>query len=122
MGLWDKIKAFFGSGGGAPSRGSGSSGYSDADGIYFYFRCKQCGEVVRVRAHRRNDLNRDDGGPAPLVLRKEVMGKKCYRLMRAELWLDESYSVVSAEVEGGELATEADYEAQQARQDAPPTA
>jgi hypothetical protein len=103
------LAALFGGGAPRPSAPAG-----DPDGLYLYFRCKRCGEVVRVRANRRNDVNREDEGPGAMVLRKEVMGNKCYQLMSAEVWLDSEYRIVDAEVSGGELVNESDYEAQQA--------
>jgi hypothetical protein len=103
---------FGGASGGATARSGASDG--DPHGIYFYFRCDRCGEIVRVRANRRNDINREEDGPGALVLRKEVMGNKCYQLMSAEIWLNDSYQVVNAEVTGGKLADVDDYEAQQA--------
>ena len=110
MGFLDKLRQILG--GGASSRSSG--GTSDPHGLWFHFRCEKCGELVRVRADRRNDLNREDGGPGTFLLRKEIMGsKKCYQLIHAELWLDSNYRVVSADVQGGALARREDYEAAQ---------
>ncbi len=112
MGFLDAIKRLF-------SGGSGSAPASAGDpyGIWFHFRCKKCGAVVRVRADRRNDLNREDG-PGALVLRKDVMDNKCFQLIRAEIWLDDNYNVVTSEVEGGSLITREEYEAAQTAQEA----
>jgi len=102
------------------SGGSGPSQYSDANGFRLYFRCKACGEIVPVRVDRRNDLNRADGGPGVFLLHKEVMGsKRCFQLMHAEIWLDSGYKVVTADVTGGELVSEAEYEAYVASEEAP---
>jgi len=105
MGFLDKIKSFLA---GAPSGAPG-----DPYGIWFHFRCGKCGEVVRVRADRRNDLNRE-AGPGTFLLRKEVMDNSCFQLMHAEIWLDGSYNVVTAEVSGGELISKEEYEAAKA--------
>jgi hypothetical protein len=113
MGFLDAIKRLFSSG-----SGSAPASASDAYGIWFHFRCKKCSSVVRVRADRRNDLNREDG-PAALVLRKDVMDNKCFQLIRAELWLDDNYNVVTSEVEGGSLITQEEYEAAQTAQGGP---
>jgi hypothetical protein len=109
MGFLDRLKRFF-----AGGPGGSSSGAGDPNGIWFYFRCDHCGSVVKVRAHRYNDLNREDG-PAALVLRKDVMDDKCFRLIQAELWLDESYTPVETNIQGGKLITQEEYEAAQAR-------
>jgi hypothetical protein len=105
MGFLDKLKQMFA--GGPPS----SQG--DPYGTWFHFRCGRCGAVVRMRADRRNDFNREDEGPGALLLRKEVMDNKCYQIMRAEIWLDEGGRVVSSEVSGGKLITQEEYEAAQ---------
>jgi hypothetical protein len=103
MGFLDALKRFF-------SSGSAPASTGDPYGVWFHFRCKRCGSLVRVRADRRNDLNREDG-PGALVLRKDVMDNKCFQLIRAEIWLDDNYGVVEAEVDGGSLITQEEYEA-----------
>jgi phage terminase large subunit GpA-like protein len=106
MSFLDKLRQIFGGGG----SGSGASA-SDSTGLWFHFRCRRCGETVRIRVDRRNDLNREDDGPGALVLRKEVMDDSCFQLIHAEIWLDNSYNVVSSDVSGGELITEEAYQA-----------
>ena len=103
MGFLNKLKGLLG--GGASPRTPG-----DPHGLLFYFKCDKCGEIVRIRADRRNDLNREEG-PGTFLLRKEVMGNKCFQLMSAAVWLDSSYNVVTAEVSGGEIVSEVEYEA-----------
>jgi hypothetical protein len=107
MGFWDKLKKSL--------RGSPGAPQGDPYGMWFHFRCNKCGSVVRIRAHKFNDINHEDGGPGPLVLRKDVMDNKCFQLMRAEIWLDANYEVVSAEVTGGKLISQKEYEAAQAQ-------
>ena len=103
MGFLDKLKGLFA---GSPS----SSGHSDPNGLLFHFRCQNCKSLVRIRVDKRNDLNREDG-PGTFLLRKEIMDDKCFRLMAAEIWLDKSYRVVTADVTGGELVPQEEYEA-----------
>ena len=105
MGFLDALKRILGGGTSSSSEGA------DPYGLWFYFRCGRCGSVVRVRADRRNDLNRDEEGPGTYLLRKDVMDNTCFQLMQAELWLDASYNVVSADVTGGTLISREDYEA-----------
>jgi hypothetical protein len=116
MGLLDRLKQWLT--GSAGSTRSASSGYSDPNGVYFHFRCKQCGEIVRIRADKRNDLNREEDGPAPLLLRKEVMGNNCFQLMQAEIWLSSDYGIAAADVTGGELVSAEEYEASLAAESA----
>jgi len=65
-----------------------------------------------VRLNKLNDLSREEGGPGTLFVRKEVMDNKCFRLMTAEIWLDDAYNVVTADVSGGEMMTREEYESQ----------
>jgi len=94
-------------------KGKGKSrDVGDPHGLHLYFKCDKCGEVIPVRVDKRNDLNRQEGGPGPLLLRKEVMGSgRCFELIRAEIWLDANYTVVQADVDGGRLVSQEEYEA-----------
>ena len=103
MGFLDKLKGLLR--GGASPRAP-----ADPYGLRFYFKCNKCGDVVRIRVDRRNDLNRE-AGPGTFLLRKEVMDNKCFQLMGVVIWLDSSYNVVTADVSGGELISEEEYHA-----------
>ena len=102
MGFLDKLRKVLG--------GSSTGTAGDPYGLWFHFRCKKCGSVVRIRVDRRNDLNREEGGAGSFILRKDVMDNKCFQLMHAELWLDEGYNVASAEILGGELISQEEYD------------
>lgn len=92
------------------------SGYVDKRGIYFYVRCARCGTIVRVRADKEYDLQREGGG---YVWHKTIVDNRCFRQMPTTVYLDGSYNVASAEIEGGEYVTEAEYNAWLAAQNAP---
>jgi len=117
MGFWEKLRAFFG---GQPA-GSGEKPRAprtqptDPDALWLYFRCSRCGSIVRVRAHKRNDLNRveEEGFPGVFELHKDVMDNKCFQLMHADIYFDASYQIVSADVQGGQLVSQEEYEAAQ---------
>lgn len=110
MAFLDKLRKALG--GGEPKAKQSSTPSGDPNGIMFYFRCSKCGTPVRVRVDRRSDLNPEDG-PAYYVVRKDVMDSKCFQLMKAEIWLDTSYTVVQADVRGGTLITEEEFKAAQ---------
>lgn len=92
--------------------GSGS-GSSDS-GIYVYIRMRRSGEIVRLRLHPGNELSRDDDGR--LFVRKLVMGQRSFEQAEAQLYFDDRYNVMDADISGGELSDEASYQAQQAEQ------
>lgn len=106
MGFFDKLRKSLA--GSERKASSSPTGSGDPNGIWFYFRCKKCGTLVRVRVDRRSDLNPEDG-PAAYVVRKDVMDSKCFQLIKAELWLDTTYTVVHADVRGGTLISEEEY-------------
>lgn len=109
MGFLDKLRALlFGQ---PRSSARTATPPGDPDALWLHFRCNKCGATVRVRAHRRNDVNRTDEGPGDYLLCKEVMDNKCFQIMRAEIYLDGSLNLVTAHVEGGELITAEEYEA-----------
>ncbi len=108
MGIFDKLGQLLG---GFFSSPGGTS--SDPRGLLLYVRCAKCGSITRVRVDKRNDLNREPG-PGTFLLRKEVMDDKCFQIMKATIWLDSSYRVVSSDVQGGELVSEEEYSAAQA--------
>lgn len=108
MGFLDKLRQFL------VGTSSGTSS-TDPHGLLFHFRCDRCGSVVRIRVDRRNDLNREEG-PGTFLLRKEVMDNKCFQLMSAEIWLDSSYNVTTADISGGELISKEEFEAAQQAQ------
>ncbi len=99
-------------------KGKGKGGEAgDPHGLHLYFKCDKCGEVIPVRVDKRNDLNREEGGPGPLLLRKEVMGSgRCFELIRAEIWFDANYDVAQANVDGGALVSKEAYDAYMAEQ------
>jgi hypothetical protein len=110
MGFLDKLRTHLL---GRPRVGASSSPGGDPDALWLHFRCNKCGSTVRVRAHRRNDVNQVDEGPGDYMLRKEVMDNKCFQLIRADVYLDASRRIVTAHVEGGELITAEEYQALQ---------
>jgi len=97
MGLLKKISSLL-SGGGERN-----------GGYYFYVECSNCGERLRIRADRRNDLfpNYDTGG---FILRKEMMDGRCFRLMYATIEFDRGYNVISREIDGGRFISREEYE------------
>jgi hypothetical protein len=81
-------------------------GTGDEHAIVFHVRCGACGEVIRVRADRRWDLveSWDDPGAA-YVLRKDVVGVRCNRLMAIQVTFDRRHAILTQHAQGGTFAT-----------------
>jgi hypothetical protein len=99
----------FGKGGGEPR--------DNAD--YYFVRCARCGEKIRVRIDRANDLAQDfdDAGgdnPTGYTAAKGVVGKKCFRTISITLKFDRARREVSRSIDGGEFITAEEYAADEA--------
>lgn len=109
MAIFDKVfGGLFGKAGGA--------GAPRDNAFYYYVRCDKCGETIRVRVDRSNDLAQDfeDGGdnPSGYTVTKGVVGKKCFRTINLTVKFDSARREVSRSIEGGEFITADEYEAQ----------
>lgn len=93
----------------------GEKEYKDEHGIYFYVQCDHCGDKVQLRADKRHDLNRAEGG---YVWRKTIVDSRCFRKMPTVVHLDRDYNVIHKEIEGGHYITKEEYEAEEPAADA----
>lgn len=103
------LRSLFGAGP-RPARQTG-----DPDGLYYFVRPDGCEEVVRVRINRNNDLSLTEDGTGYLV-HKHVRGVKCRQGVELDLYYNSKRQLINAEVSGGALVTEADYQAWLAKQ------
>jgi hypothetical protein len=103
MGLLDGLRQWF----------VGATG-EDRYAMYIYVRCQKCGEKVRLRMDRRFDLEQEFGETlvSGYVANKDIMGRKCYNLIRVHIEYDQYFRPKSHEVTGGQLITKAEYEAE----------
>jgi hypothetical protein len=104
--------------------GRGASPEGDQHASYYYLRCNKCGEVIRVRIDRRWDLEQefDEGGAdaaTGYAARKEVMGTKCFQMLRLTVQFDRGYRESDKQLSGGTFVGREEYEAAQAAQSAP---
>ena len=89
--------------------GAGTGGESgDRSGLYFYVKCRACGEVIRVRINRHNDLSPIEDGDG-FHVRKSIVGRTCFRRIEAEITFDKGYRQVGAELSGATIATREDW-------------
>ena len=88
---------------------------SSDGGIYYYVRCGKCGEAIRVRIDRNNDLAQEFEGsgdhPSGYSATKGVVGKKCFRQMSVTINFDGARREVSRSIDGGDFITREEFEA-----------
>ena len=91
----------------------GGGARSDDRGIYFYVQPKMCAEILRIRVDPMNDLSRTDDGKGYWV-RKVASGHRCPFQAEVELYFDKNKRFKDSAVTQGRLASEAEWQAQQA--------
>ena len=115
MSIFGKLaRALFG-GGGAGRSGDGSRG-DGGNAFWLYVRCRRCGEAIRARVDRNQDLAPDlESGDPPdsYLAHKEIMGRNptCFQRIGVDLTFDASKRESGREIRGGEFITREDYEA-----------
>lgn len=71
-------------------------------------RCRRCGEEINVGLRKTSDFSRvyeSDEAPSgsSFMIRKEILGSKCNNLIYLTIFFDESFRIISKEIEGGEF-------------------
>ena|SRR5579862_1487476 len=84
----------------------------DDRGIYYYVRCKRCGEIIRVRIDPMNDMSWNDDNSA-LFVRKVMVGKRCYNRIEGEFEYDKNRKLTNSKIDGGDLVDVQAYETDQ---------
>ncbi len=94
MSFLDKLKNFF-----AVPEGPGASF------ITFKVKCKQCGEIIEVKARKTSDISRiyTEEGPsgAAYFLRKEILGNNCSNLIYVTMYFGPNFDIISKDISGG---------------------
>ena len=93
------------------------------DVLWIYVECARCAERLRVRVNKANDLSGasdvsddgedeagDDASPTGYLLRKEILGNNCPRLMSVRASFDSRRRLLEMSAEGCRLLTRAEYE------------
>lgn len=98
---------------------SGGRRAEDAGGnaLWLYVRCGACGETVRARINREYDLSAEfdeaSDVPAGYQVRKEIMGRDCFRRIRVDVSFDAQRRPTEQHIEGGAFITREEFEAAQ---------
>ena len=82
-----------------------------APALHVTVKCDKCGEVIRVRVDKANDLLSDLAGddetadqpPMGYTLRKEAVGRRCQNLVHFAMQFDEHRRVTGRQIKGGEF-------------------
>ena len=74
-------------------------------GIDLYVKCTNCDDVVRLRLEPKYELVSDQSG---YISNKIVVDSRCYQRMSAAFHFNQRQQLESAEIDGGELVSEAD--------------
>ncbi len=102
------------------SSGKGTSPEGDQHASFYYLRCNKCGEVIRVRVARWDQAEEfDEGGgdyPIGYVTQKEVIGTKCFQMLRLTVQFDRQRRETDKQLSGGTFVSREEYEAAQAAQ------
>lgn len=99
MGFWRKLFGL--------SNETSDADFVDKDGIYFYVECDRCATRTRVRADRRYDLSRTDGG---YVWQKTIVCTKCFSRMEAIVSFSNKQVVETQDIGHGRFLTQEAYE------------
>jgi hypothetical protein len=85
----------------------------DENVLWLYVRCGRCEEAIRLRVDLLRDLEElyesQSDFPSGYALHKEVMGQRCFKMMRVELTLDSRKRPLEQRIEGGRFITREEY-------------
>jgi hypothetical protein len=91
--------------------GGGDQKEHTDSGVYVYVRLDRSGEVVQLRLNPEHEFVPDDQGG--YTTHKTIVGPRSFARAEAVLRFDEGRHLLGAEVDGGELADESAWQAQQ---------
>ena len=92
--------------------------------LWIYVQCAACGERLRVRVNKANDLSAasdtsdditddsedESAPPSGYVLKKEILGNNCPRLMYVRASFDGRKRLLDMTAENARLLTREEYE------------
>jgi hypothetical protein len=99
MGLLDRLGSLF-------------SGQGGDNGVYFYVKCKACGEKIKIRANPGSDFMPEygeDDKTSGYTLEKDVLGTKCFRMMHLHVQFDSARRIVKTSVDNGALISKEEF-------------
>jgi hypothetical protein len=106
MGLLDSLRALL--------AGSGGVG-GDSRGVYFYVRCGNCGEKLRVRIDKLSEASQDiddNDKVSGYTVEKEIIGTKCFRPMHLHVRFDQGFRISEQSLTNGEMITKQEFESE----------
>ncbi len=79
----------------------------DTRGIYLHVACDNCQTVLRIRADKQYDINREENG---FSWRKTIVCDKCFRQMKTEVLFDSRYNITHHEIDKGRYVDASQFE------------
>jgi len=84
--------------------------------FWLYVQCDDCGEKIALRIDKKTDVeinyDRLDKAGAYYILNKEIIGNKCFNMIRTTAYLNRHYEIISNDTVNGKLITKQEYQAQ----------
>jgi len=90
---------------------SGSPRNKPDSGLYLYVRLEKTGEIARLRLAPDHELNWDEEA-GNFVSRKTIIGPLTFARADAEFRFDNAKTLISGEIDGGEIVTEEAWQEQ----------
>ncbi len=83
---------------------------ANKNALWLFVQCNRCQEKIKLRIDKTLDLEsefpRAGREDISFVLKKEILGNKCFNLINVDLGLDRKYKAISSRIEGGRFITE----------------
>lgn len=93
---------------------SGAPSNAQDIGYYYYFQCRRCGEVLRVRINPNNDLSANDDNTGYFVYKTLVGSRGCFNRIEVELYFDSNRKLTKQGILGGTQSDKAAFDAYEA--------
>jgi hypothetical protein len=85
---------------------------SDGRALYFYMRCNNCNEKLRIRVDTFNELMQefdDNERTSGYTLDKDIMGNACFRMMHLHVTFDKNKRIIEQTLDKGILISKQEY-------------
>lgn len=78
--------------------------------IWFYVKCNNCGEKIKLAINKDTDIQPDFSKDSNFILKKEMLGEKCQKLMFIEVNFDSDFNITGSKSENCSILTKDRFE------------